>query len=115
MKSKGRTVLGSVEKITIFGREKEKHVVAKIDTGASKSSIDSKLASELKLGPVVATRLVKSAHGSSVRPIVKTSIIIAGQKIITRFNLADRTNLRYGVLIGKEVLKKGNFLVDPAK
>ena len=115
MKGSKRTIIGLIEKIIIIGREREKQVLGKIDTGASRSSIDSRLAAELNLGPVVATKLVKSAHGNSVRPIVKTNILIAGQKISTKFTLADRAHMKYNVLIGNDVLKEGNFLIDPVK
>ena len=95
-----RLVIGLIEKITVLGREKEKQVMAKIDTGATRSSIDSRLAAELNLGPVVATKLVKSAHGNSVRPIVKAKIELAGKKIDTKFTLADRAHMKYRVLVG---------------
>lgn len=115
MDARGKTVIGLTEKVTIKGREKEKTVTAKIDTGATKNSIDSRLAAELNLGPVVETKLIKSAHGNAVRPIIRAEIMLAGKKIETRFSLADRIHLRYKVLIGQNALKDKGFLIDPSK
>ncbi|MEK6949225.1 MAG: RimK/LysX family protein, partial [Nanoarchaeota archaeon] len=89
-------------------------VEAKVDTGASKSSIDIKLASKLGLGPVIKSKMIKSAHGNKLRPIIEAEIILAGRKIKSEFTLADRTHMKYGVLIGVNTLKHG-FLVDPSK
>ena len=41
---KDRIIIGLAEQILIKGRNKTKSVSAKIDTGATKSSIDSRLA-----------------------------------------------------------------------
>jgi len=110
-----KTVVGLTEKVTIRGRAMEKTVLAKVDTGATKNSIDSRLAAELSLGPVVGTKLVKSAHGNSVRPIIKAEIVLAGKEMTTRFSLADRSHLKYKVLIGQNALKGRGFLIDPSK
>ena len=69
-----RPVLGLYEKITLFSPEKEKTVIARIDSGATNSSIDKSLAKKLKLGPVVKKKLVKSAHGSTIRPFIIVKI-----------------------------------------
>ncbi len=110
-----KIVIGLVEKIKIIGNnDEERELKARVDTGATKSSIDYRLARELKLGPVVESTLVKSAHGSKVRPVVKATIIIKGKKISGKFTLADREHMKYRVLIGQNLLKKG-FLIDPNK
>ena len=65
----GKTVIGLVEPVTIITKEgAKKTILAKIDTGASKSSIDVNLASELKLGPIIKSKLVKSASGNTIKP-----------------------------------------------
>ncbi len=107
--------VGLAEKVRIkLENGKKKTIIAKIDTGATKSSIDTGLASQLKLGPVVGTKLVKSAHGNSLRPMVFAKIELGGRKFKAKFTLADRQHLKYRVLIGVNILKKG-FLVDPSK
>ena len=111
-----KITIGLYEKITLVGnRTSNKEMVARIDTGATRSSIDVKLAASLKLGPVIKTKLVKSAHGSTLRPIVEGQLIIAGKKIKTHFTIADRVKMKYKLLIGQDVLKRGNFLIDPSR
>lgn len=110
-----KIVVGLVEEIKIEAKDgKKKTIMARMDTGASKSSLDIKLAAKLNLGPVIKSKLVKSANGKSLRPIVLAKVELAGKKFKKQFNLADRSHLRYRVLIGVNILKHG-FLVDPLK
>lgn len=110
----GKTIIGLAEKVNIQYDGGKKNVIAKIDTGATKSSIDTNLAAELKLGPVIKSKLVKSAHGSKLRPIIEATIELAGKKIKSEFTLADRAHMKYRILIGQNILKDG-FLIDPTK
>lgn len=109
-----KIIIGLAENIKIDGPEGSKDVMAKIDTGATKSSIDSKLAAELRLGPIIRTRLVKSAHGNSVRPVIDVTIELAEKKIKEQFTIANRDHMKYPVLLGQNILKK-HFLIDPSK
>jgi hypothetical protein len=109
-----KTIVGLTEEVIISGNSGKKELIARIDTGATKSSIDLTLASELKLGPVIDSRLIKSAHGTKLRPVVKASVKIQNRNIKAKFTLADRSHLRYPVLIGQNILKMG-FLVDPIR
>ncbi len=112
---KNRTVIGMTEEVKLGNlKGKDLPVLAKIDTGASISSIDFNLASKLKLGPIMNTALIKSASGSGRRPIVKAKLSLEGHDFETDFTLADRSNLKYKVLIGQNILSKG-FLIDPTK
>ena len=110
----GKIVIGLAEKVAIQYDNGSKNVIAKIDTGATKSSIDTNLAAELKLGPVIKSKLVKSAHGSKLRPIIEATIELAGKKIKSEFTLADRAHMKYRILVGQNILKDG-FLIDPTK
>ena len=110
----GKVVIGLAEKVSIEHSSGKKTVIAKIDTGATKSSIDTNLAAELRLGPVIKSKLVKSAHGSKLRPIIEATIELAGKKIKSEFTLADRAHMKYRILIGQNILKDG-FLIDPMK
>ena len=110
-----KIVIGLVEKVSLtHSGNRRKAVKAKIDTGATKSSIDINLANELGLGPVITSKVIKSAHGSKMRPIIEADIELAGIKLRSEFTLADRGHLRYVMLIGQNILKKG-FLIDPNK
>lgn len=114
MNTKDKTIIGLTEKVLIKGPKGNKHVTARIDTGATKSSIDSKLAKRLGFGPVERTIRVKSADGSSIRPVVKIRIKIHKRVLNVRFTLADRTHMKYKVLIGQNILSR-RFLIDPSK
>lgn len=109
-----KTVLGLTEEITLHGPEGDRKIVARIDTGAVKSSIDLQLASEMRLGPIVASKLVKSANGKKLRPIIEVEIMLCGQRSKEHFTMADRSHMKYEMLIGQNILKHG-FLIDPCK
>ena len=111
---KGKLIVGLTEYVVIKGNQKNKEVIARMDSGATKSSIDISMASELNLGPVVDSRLIKSAHGSKLRPVVEVEIIIKNHHIKARFTVADRNHMHYPVLIGQNVLRNG-FLIDPSR
>ena len=110
----GKLVIGLAEKVSVRYDNGRKSVISKIDTGATKSSIDTNLAAELRLGPVIKSKLIKSAHGSKLRPIIEAEIELAGKKIKSEFTLADRAHMKYRILIGQNILKDG-FLIDPNK
>ena len=110
----GKIVICLAEKVSVRHPKGNKSVIAKIDTGATKSSIDTNLAAELRLGPVIKSKLIKSAHGSKLRPIIEATIELAGRRIKSEFTLADRAHMKYRILIGQNILKDG-FLIDPAK
>ena len=108
-----RPIIGLYEKVTLKGNNvPDKEIIARIDTGATRSSIDVKLAASLRLGPVLKTKMVKSAHGATLRPIVEGSLKIAGKSLKTQFTIADRVKMKYKLLIGQDLLREGNFLVD---
>lgn len=112
-----RVIIGLTEKVIVksMNNRKDKKVQARIDTGATKSSIDTDLAASLSLGPVIDTTLVKSASGSNIRPVINATIEIRGKQITSKFTLADRKHMTYKILIGQNILKKEKFLVDPTK
>jgi hypothetical protein len=111
---KGKVIVGLTEFVIIKGSHGNKEVIARMDSGATKSSIDISMASELNLGPVVDSRLIKSAHGSKLRPVVEVEVIVRNRRIKARFTIADRCHMRYPVLIGQNVLRNG-FLIDPTR
>ena len=109
----GKKIVGLTEKVIVKGTTQTVELLARIDTGATKSSIDLALSNQLGLGPVVDSKLVKSAHGVKLRPIVRAEIVLGGKTIQAKFTLADRNHMNYSILIGQNILKK-NFLVDPS-
>lgn len=112
----GDKVVGLTEEIIIYGSDdKPKKVIARIDSGATKSSIDVKLAAELKLGPIIKTKLVNSTHGNTLRPVVKASLKIAGKRLKSELTVADRTHMKYRVLVGQNILRLGKLIIDANK
>ena len=109
-----RIVVGLYEPVIILSNGELKEILARIDTGATRSSIDMRLAAELKLGPIIENRLVKSAHGNKLRPVVKVKLKLAGKETEELFTIADRSHMTYKILIGQNVLKQG-FIIDPIK
>lgn len=113
----GKPVVGLVEKVKIIGEKGEVETLAKFDTGASNNSIDFKLAAEAGVGPVVSSAKIKSASapkGYKRRPVVDAVIEVKGEKYETKANLGDREDMKYKVLIGRELIHK-NFSIDVSK
>lgn len=114
-KVNGKIIVGLTENVTLVaGDGQSMDIPAKIDTGATKSSIDIRLASKLNLGPVIKSKMIKSAHGNKLRPVIEAEIILAGRKIKSEFTLADRTHMKFDVLIGVNTLKN-DYLIDPSR
>jgi len=105
-----KKVLGLYEFVN-FGNKK---VLARIDTGAVKSSIDVELSAELGLGPIIGSKMIRNVHGTSQRPLVETEIELCGKKIKAKFTLHCRREMKFKVLIGQNILIH-DFVIDPQK
>jgi hypothetical protein len=110
-----KTVLGLTEDVIIISGDKQRRLRARVDTGAVYSSIDERLATELNIGPAKRSKVIRSASGKKLRPFVMINVRINSHDIEEEFTVADRSSMTYPVLIGQNVLKKGNFLIDPLK
>lgn len=109
-----KIIIGLIEHLIILKGNKRFPVEARIDSGATKSSIDINLAKEFNAS-IIDSKIVKSAHGVKRRPIVALDIELAGKKIFkAEFSIVDRNHMKYRALIGQNILKKG-FLIDPSK
>lgn len=111
----GRAVLGIEEPVTVFASNGEAHaIIAKIDTGAWRTTLDNSLANQWNLHePVIDASQVRGALGHDTRPIVELTLKLHGRLIKTRASLADRAHMNYDMIIGRRDLK--SFLVDPGK
>jgi alpha-L-glutamate ligase-like protein len=108
--------ISALEEITIKGAEKgiRKKVIAKIDTGAWRTSISQSLAEELGLlneRNVLWTKTVRSSLGREKRPVISLTFWLAGTKVTTPASVAKRMALKYPVIVGRKNLK--GFLVNP--
>lgn len=107
-----KTIVGLTEYVTIKGNNgKVRRVLARVDSGATKSSICKSLVKELELGPVIRQRLTKQVHGFTMRPVIKVRIDIQDRSFNYQFTIADRNKMTYKVLIGQNILKK-DFIID---
>ncbi len=113
-------VLDPLEPVKISGFEQGKRkrveLMAKIDTGAYRSSIDQELAQELGLlrpDNILYYRHYRSALGRRHRrPVIGLTLWIKGRKIITAANVTDRHRLRTKILIGRKDLKGFMVRID---
>lgn len=113
----GKEIIGLIEEIIIKGLIDEKKVKAKIDTGADRTSVDESIAAEVGLGPIHKTVKVRSSldEKSQKRVVVDSEIVIKGKHFKVPVSISDRDHMNYDVIIGKDVLVKCNFLIDPTK
>jgi hypothetical protein len=132
----GAEAQGTSEKTTIGGEEEVMLLPwgvvlpARIDTGASTTSLDArhltvkKNMAEFQLPekyggrrvqlPVVGWRTVRSAEHAERRPIVEMDLCLGQKRLRTRVNLNDRSNVKYPLIIGRNVLRH-DFVVDCAR
>ncbi|GGF14698.1 ATP-dependent zinc protease family protein [Hymenobacter cavernae] len=61
-------------------------------------------------------RTIKSSTGEAQRRyVIRTVIRLFGEDFTTQFSLSDRSDMKYPVLIGRSLLRRGRFLVDVSK
>jgi len=117
MAEEGVKILNIEEEIKIRAANgKRVPALARIDTGAFRSSIDRSLARELGLltkeNILWKNRFAyRSAQGTQPRPVIGLTFWLAGRKIKTSASVADRSRMSCRVLIGRNDLS--GFLVRP--
>jgi len=123
--AEGKVTIGTVEDVILLPWRVK--LPARIDTGAAKSSLDAR---ELKVNedrvefklpreygglhlrlPIVEWRHVRTPEGLERRPIVELEICFGSKRIRTLVNLADRSMVKYPLILGRNFLKE-NFIVD---
>jgi len=132
-------LVGRREKVS-FPELEVLDVIAKIDTGAYRSSLHGKVVSverdsenmewvifeplgkkqflrprrKIKL-PLLFWKDVKSSNGSiSRRPFVELNLQIGTMTVKGEFGITDRSGMKCTVLLGRKILK-GKFLVDVSR
>jgi len=123
-----KITIGAVEEVVLLKWGVE--LPARIDTGAASSSLDArslkiknnivtfKLREEhggrlIKL-PILEYRRIRTSVGRERRPVVLMDLCLGSLHILTQVTLADRSHLKYPLLVGRRVLK-GNFVVDVSR
>ncbi|MBI1863947.1 ATP-grasp domain-containing protein [Candidatus Woesebacteria bacterium] len=111
----GIKTINTWEKIKVVSNSSKKHeMIAKIDTGAWRTSMDRDLAKKLGLVTkenILWSKKVKSGLGKENRTVINLTFYLAGRKIVTIASLANRSNLRSQIIIGRRDLS--GFLVSP--
>lgn len=100
----------------VAGNKERVEVRAKIDTGAWRTSIDRDFAQQLELlrpENILWTKIYKSGLGSQEREAIGLTFYLAGRKIKTVANVAERSYLRASMIIGRRDLS--GFLVKPRR
>ncbi|AHG03917.1 alpha-L-glutamate ligase [Halobacterium sp. DL1] len=105
-------VIGYTEDVLVSGTSGTERVVAKSDTGASRTSIDTRLAAEIGAGPIKSMTKVKSGSMKSgkARPVVDIVVGVAGDRHTVAASLEDRGHMEYPLLLGRDILE--NYQVD---
>jgi len=107
--------VGVREEVEVFkGKKSSGKIIGTMDTGATWSSIDIKLAEKLKLKRTGNERGHKSAFGRQTRETVRAEIKIKGQTFEIELSLSDRSIMDTDLLIGRDILGRGNFTVAVA-
>ena len=120
-----KVVIGGVEDVILLPWKVK--LPARIDTGAAKSSLDAR---ELKIQddlvqfklppkyggmqfrlPIIEWRHVRTPEGLKRRPVVELEICLGSNRIRTLVNLADRSMVKYPLILGRNFLKE-DFVVD---
>jgi len=103
----------------IIPKRRKVEVLAKIDTGAWRSSIDKTFAENnglLNKTNILWSKVFKSSLGAEERPVINISYILAGRRINTMASVSNRKGLKKIFIIGRRDLQ--GFLVkvdDQAK
>lgn len=113
---KGAMIVDVLEEVRIKAADKKKiPVLAKIDTGALRSSIDRKLAKELGLltpENTIFTRYYQSALGKrKERKVISLTFYLKSRRIKTSASVTNRAHLKTPFLVGMRDL--AGFMVRP--
>ncbi|MFB6837162.1 7TM domain-containing protein [Streptomyces sp. NPDC056361] len=102
--SRSGEVVGEREMVRITGPSgASSEVLALIDTGASASSVDTALAKELGFDLAAAPRItVASALGREKRPVIDTSMRLAGRSFVAKLSVNNRSKRETPVLLGRQ-------------
>jgi hypothetical protein len=113
MAEEGVKIIKAVEEIKIENQKKEKiPLLARIDTGAFRSSIDRRFARGLGLltkKNILWKDTYRSAAGVQPRPVIGLTFWLAGRRVKTTASVADRSKMKYTLLVGRNDLT--GFLV----
>jgi len=125
IRAEEKVTIGTIEEVILLPWRVKLPV--RIDTGAAKSSLDAR---ELKVHedvvefklprkygglhlrlPIVDWRHVRTPEGLDRRPVVELEICLGSRRSRTLVNLADRSMVKYPLILGRNFLKE-DYVVD---
>jgi len=101
------TVIGYIEEVVVSGTRGSQMVMAKSDTGATRTSVDTHLATEIGSGPIKDIIRVRSGsvkEGRS-RPVVDIVVGVGGTQHTVTASVEDRSHMDYPLLLGRDILE----------
>ena len=107
--------IGFIEEVVVTGTSGSTQALAKSDTGATRTSIDTNLAAEIGAGPIKSMTRVKSGSvkDGKARPVVDLVIGIGGSQHTVTASVQDRSHMSYPLLLGRDILE--HYQVDVRK
>ncbi|MFC6767774.1 RimK family alpha-L-glutamate ligase [Natrinema soli] len=108
-------VIGYTEEVVLSGTSGSKSVLAKSDTGATRTSIDTGLAADIGAGPIKSITRVRSGSSkqSKSRPVVDVVVGVGGNQHTVTASVEDRSHMDYPVILGRDILE--NYQVDVSR
>jgi RimK family alpha-L-glutamate ligase len=99
--------VGYIEEVVVMGTRGQRAVLAKSDTGATRTSIDSRLAAEIGTGPIKDIVKIKSGSVKSgrSRPVVDLVVGVRGTQHTVAASVEDRSHMDYPLLLGRDILR----------
>ncbi|ELY70045.1 RimK family alpha-L-glutamate ligase [Natrinema versiforme] len=108
-------IIGYTEEVVLSGTSGSKSVLAKSDTGATRTSIDTGLAADIGAGPIKSITRIRSGSSkqSKSRPVVDVVVGVGGNQHTVTASVEDRSHMDYPVLLGRDILE--NYQVDVSR
>jgi RimK family alpha-L-glutamate ligase len=102
-----RVVIGYIEEVVVSGTQGSETVMAKSDTGATRTSIDNELAARIGTGPIkdIVTVRSGSMKGGKSRPVVDLVVGVGGTQHTVTASIEDRSHMDYPILLGRDILE----------
>ena len=101
------SVIGYTEEVVVSGSRDTRTILAKSDTGATRTSIDAQLAAEIGTGPIKDIVRVRSGSLKSgkARPVVDVVVGVGGTQHTVTASVEDRGHMDYPLLLGRDILE----------
>ncbi|WP_435335657.1 RimK family alpha-L-glutamate ligase [Haloarchaeobius sp. TZWWS8] len=105
--SRSPKAVGYIEEVMVIGTSGAETVYAKSDTGAGRTSIDTRLAAKIGAGPVRDSIRVRSGSLKTgrVRPMVDVVLDLGGERHTVQASVEDRSHMEHPILLGRDVLQ----------